>query len=437
MKSRKIILLENILRFMSGVTLKRHRPKVVAITGSVGKTSAKEAISLVLATKFNVRSAEKNYNNEIGIPLTIIGAKSGEGSVLRWIGVFLKWFFSVIFPIKYPDVLVLEMGIDRPGDMDYLLRFVKVDVAVLTDVSGSHVEFFKDISHIGREKWKLIESVSADSNKAAIVNIDNMHVKELLKKHKKGGEINGITFGFSEDCAVRATDVHYHYQGGHACGISFKLNYDGKIIPVRLSNIIARHHIYAVLAAISVGIYFKINPIEIAGSLENFFPPAGRMTFLDGTRGSMIIDDTYNASKVSTLSALGILGEMRSGRKIAVLGDMLELGENSHQDHKEVLRKVASVASEIFVVGKRMEAAAFEIMKRDDVQSRIHVFGDPNSVGEKLRDFVDSGDLVLVKGSQSMRMEKVVENIVLATVDTEKRLCRQSKEWKQRPFIQP
>lgn len=183
MKPKKIIWLENILRFMARVVLWKYKPKIVGITGSVGKTSAKEAISLVLSTKFNVRKAEKNYNNEIGIPLTIIGAKSGEGSALGWLKVFLKWIFLIIFPSKYPEIVVLEMGIDRPGDMDYLLDFIPVDVGVLTDVSESHLEFFKTIDNIAKEKWKLIESVSNDG--VIVVNFDNDKIRELLSKHKK------------------------------------------------------------------------------------------------------------------------------------------------------------------------------------------------------------------------------------------------------------
>lgn len=439
MKSKKIVFLEKILRLMAKVVIWKYQPKIIGISGSVGKTSAKDAISLVLSTGFDVRSGEKNYNNEIGIPLTIIGAKSGESSILGWSKVLWKWFFVIIFPNKYPEILILEMGIDRPGDMDYLLSFVSVDVGVLTDISGSHLEHFGSVDQIAKEKWKLIESVS--KGKVAVVNIDNEKIRELLDKKNKKEEINGITFGFSDKAMVRATDVHFNYHNNEVCGISFKLNYSGKIVPVRLENIIAKHHLYAVLAGISVGVYFKINPIEIANALKDYFPPAGRMTLIEGINGSMIIDDTYNASRVSVLAALGILGEIKASRKIAVLGDMLELGETSKKDHENVLQKAILIGAEVMVTGKRMREAMAEVVKGDEyaknLQGKIDYFESPMVLADNLKNNIGQGDLVLVKGSQSMRMEKVVEEIVAKTVDTEKILCRQSKEWKSRPFIQP
>ncbi|MDH4330132.1 MAG: UDP-N-acetylmuramoyl-tripeptide--D-alanyl-D-alanine ligase [Candidatus Moranbacteria bacterium] len=439
MKSKKIIYLEKILRFMAQVVIKKYKPKIIGITGSVGKTSAKEAVSLVLSDKFNIRSGQKNYNNEIGIPLTIIGAKSGEGSILGWIRVFFKWMLVVIFPVRYPEIVVLELGIDRPGDMDYLLGFIPVNVAILTDISGSHLEYFGNINRIAKEKYKIVEAVAKEG--VAIINIDNEKIKEQLEKHKKDNEINGMTFGFDEDAMVRATDTHFNYRNNEVSGISFKLNYEGKIIPIRLDNVIAKHHLYAVLAGISSGIYFKVNPIEIANSLKDYFPPQGRMTLIEGVNGSMVIDDTYNASKVSTLAALNILSEIEARRKLIALGDMLELGPTSHSDHIEVARRALEVGDKIFVAGKRMEEAISEMIKTDNIskddQKKMQILSNPVAVAQSVKNVIEPGDIILVKGSQSMRMEKVVEEVIARTVDVEKKLCRQSREWKNKPFIQP
>ena len=123
MKSKNLIFLEKMLRFMAIVVLKRHKPIIVAITGSVGKTSARTAIFAMLSAKFNVRENQKNYNNEIGIPLTIIGGESGGKNILKWIWIFLKWLFVIVFPM-YPEILVFELGVDRPDDMKYFMSFI-------------------------------------------------------------------------------------------------------------------------------------------------------------------------------------------------------------------------------------------------------------------------------------------------------------------------
>lgn len=151
MKSRKILFLENVLRWMAMLVLKQRKPTVVAITGSVGKTSAKDAIYSVLSAKFSVRENQKNYNNEIGIPLTIIGAESGGRNVFKWLWVFLRWLLALILP-GYPKILVLELGIDRPGDMAHFMSFIHPKVSVVTNVSASHLEFFSTVERIAKEK---------------------------------------------------------------------------------------------------------------------------------------------------------------------------------------------------------------------------------------------------------------------------------------------
>src|SRR3989344_1099705 len=152
--SKKI--LEKVLRFMARRVLRKYRPLVIGITGSVGKSLTKEAVALVVSRAYFTRKAEGNYNNEIGIPLTIIGAKSGGGSFFCWAVIFCKWLWMMFIPARYPEDLVLEMGIDRPGDMDYLLSFVPVNIGVATHISGSHMAYFGSIANIAREKGRLI-----------------------------------------------------------------------------------------------------------------------------------------------------------------------------------------------------------------------------------------------------------------------------------------
>ncbi|MCX6763837.1 MAG: UDP-N-acetylmuramoyl-tripeptide--D-alanyl-D-alanine ligase [Candidatus Moranbacteria bacterium] len=421
--------LQKMLKIMAVLVLKKYNPKIISVTGSVGKTSTKEAIFAVVASRFRVRRNEKNYNNEIGIPLTIIGVYSGQNSVCRWCWVFLKWLAVIIFPTEYPEVLILEMGADRPGDIKYLTGFINSNIGVITDVSPSHIEFFKNIEAIAAEKGILIQKL--EEGNLAVLCSDNPSVIKMQESAKAGV----ITYGFSEKAQMRATDISFIYDGGQVRGLSFKLNYNGTSLPVRLGNIIAKHHIYAALAAAAVGIGLKINLVDAAAALENFTLPQGRMNLLEGIKNSMVIDDTYNSSPKATAFALETLKEIEAVRKIAVLGDMLELGEETEKDHEELGREFLENKIDIFLaVGRRMKSAADYLEKHGLSGENIFSFDNPTEAGKKLAEILKEGDLILVKGSQGMRMEKTVEEIIAEPQKISELLCRQNKEWKAIPF---
>ena len=430
-KSKKKIYLEKILRWMAIIILKKYNPHIIGITGSVGKTSTKEAVFSVLAAEFRVRRNEKNYNNEIGIPLTIIGAKSGEGSFLRWAGVFLKWMAVIASPFKYPEILVLEMGADKPGDMKYLTEFIHLKTSIITDVSPSHIEFFHTLENIAKEKGTLVKKLEEDG--LAILNADNKYVIEL--KNQTKAEV--LTCGFSEESDLQATDISFAYndQDQEVHGLTFKLNFKGTTIPVRLNNILAKHQVYSALMAIAVGIKFEINLVEVAAALENFVSPCGRMNLLKGIKNTLLIDDSYNASPTSVCAALEVLEEVKAKRKIVVLGDMLELGIETEKGHHEVARKFLEIGGDIFfAVGPRMKLAAEELKNKNFPKDKIFYFQDPIMAGLKLQEVMKEGDLVLVKGSQGARMEKVLEEVIFKTLSARDLLCRQSKSWKEKPF---
>lgn len=427
----KLQFLQKILRLMAIGVLKKYNPRVIGVTGSVGKTSAKEAIFLVLAGHFRVRRNEKNYNNEIGIPLTIIGAGSGGRSIFGWLKVFFKWIAVMILPLEYPEILVLEMGADRPGDLKYLTDFVKLEIGVLTDVSASHMEFFKNLEGIAREKGMIIKTLNEKG--LAIINVDNSSVANLKDQAKS----NLVTVGFSKEAEMQATDPAFAYSGEAGAeinGMSFKLNYRGTSIPVRLNNVLARHQIYPALFAAAVGTWLGLNLVEIGAALENFSPPCGRMNLIAGIKKTSIIDDTYNASPASAQAALETLGEIAAPRKIAVLGDMLELGGGTEAGHRKAAQKFLEAKGDIFLaVGKRMQFAAQELLKNNFNKNNIFSFSNPVDAGRKLQDIIKEGDLILVKGSQGMRMEKIVEEIMATPQKAGELLCRQNPEWKSKP----
>jgi len=203
-----------MLRFMARKVLQKYEPLIVGITGSVGKSSTKEAVALVLAVAYTVRKADGNYNNEIGIPLTVIGAQSGGSSFFRWSSVFFRWLFVMIFPVRYPEVLVLEMGIDRPGDMDFLLEFIPVRIGIVTQISSSHIEFFGTLGNIAKEKGKLISALPEDG--IAILNADDKRTEKMREKTKA----KVLTYGFEEGADVHADNFVFHREA--------KRNFDGK-----------------------------------------------------------------------------------------------------------------------------------------------------------------------------------------------------------------
>jgi len=268
----------------------------------------------------------------------------------------------------------------------------------------------------------------------AILNSDDERLLAFKDKLKSSVTL----FGIEDNAEIKASDVSFNFNNFEPQGISFKLNYEGKFIPIRLPSVLAPHLIYSALSAVAVGIFFKINLVDIAGALENFVPPLGRMNLIDGLNGSYVIDDTYNSSPASCIAALDVVKSLKALRKIAVLGDMLELGEDSENGHKEVLTHALESGINIFfVAGDRMKKAAFELEKTGKLFGKVFYFDDPEALGLELERGLREGDLILVKGSQGMRMEKAVFEIMANQNEAEDLLCRQSKDWKKKPFVKP
>lgn len=425
---KKIIILK--LRFLAKLILLRYKPLVIGITGSIGKTSTKEALSLVLGKKFRLNKTYKNYNNEIGVPLTIIGSKSGGKNVFSWIKVFLFALKIIIFKQKdYPEVLVLEMGVDRPGDLDYLCSLAKPSIGVVTSVSHSHLEFFGSLEQIKKEKETLIRSLKSDG--LAILNYDNPLSREMAKNSKA----KVISYGFSSEADLVAQDVNYNFDKGdyELTGINFKLNFKGSIVPVFMKNAISLGAVYAALAASACALELGMNLVDVANSLNDFILPKGRMNVLPGVNHTFVIDDSYNSSPESCLSALDILGKIKieaDSKKYAVLGDMLEIGSYSKEGHCRVGKKVVEVGANCLVtVGERALDISLSAKESGLDESMIFSFKNSLEAAIFIKNRIKPGDLILVKGSQGMRMEKVVKEIMAEQERATELLVRQEKEW--------
>lgn len=425
-------ILEKILCALARPVLRKYRPLVVGITGSVGKSSAKEAVALALSAGYTVRKAEGNYNNEIGIPLTIIGAKSGGRSLFRWVGVFFKWLFLMILPTRYPQVLVLEMGIDRPGDMGFLLQFVSVNIGIVTQVSSSHLAYFGTLSNIAREKGKLIASLPSDGY--AILNADDKRTLKMRDRTKA----KVLTYGFDEGADVRADNFLLHREAKRAEGFSLKVNFDGTTVPLRLPKIVAKHHIPAALAAVSVAMALKMNLVDVVTALEAFEPLPGRLRLLPGRDNTFLLDDTYNASPESTRAALEVMGGLMAPRKIVVLGDMLELGPEAVKEHVGLAMAIRDSGAHIVVtVGKHMRALHERLLEEGFSRKQVLWMPDPLSAVEPLLNIIRSDDLILIKGSRGLRMEKITEQLLVDPRTAGSFLCCQSDDWRRKKFTSP
>lgn len=417
----KEILKKIVVFILAGegrLILRKYKPKIIAITGTVGKTSSKDAIALVLGSRLNVRKSEKSYNSELGVPLTIIGEKSAWLNPFQWIIVFWRGLKVLVKSEPYPTWLVLEMGVGKPGDMENLISWAVPDIAVFTALAETpvHVEKFSSAEELMKEKLKLAGAVKKDG--CLVLNSDDKIISGI-----KGQKT--ITFGFEEGADLTASNYNISPDG-----ISFKISYKGKIIPVRMSNVFGRQYVYTALSALAVGIALELNLVEMVEALSRFKPPPGRMNLLGGIKNSFILDDTYNSSPVAALAALEVLKDLPAERKIAVLGDMLELGKFTIDEHRKIGRKIKEDNIDLLVtVGPRARFIADEARAMGFSPEKIFEFANADEAKIPLQEKIKQGDLILIKGSQAMRMEKIVEEIMARPEDKENLLVRQDKNW--------
>lgn len=355
-------------------------PSVVAITGSIGKTSTKNAITTVLRGRFSVLSTKGNLNTMLGISLTLLNSDYSRDTKV-----------------------VLEMGACKPGDIAGLCRHFPPDIAVVTNVHGVHLETFGTIDDVASAKSEIVQALTPAGT--ACLNADDARV-DAMAALSPG---RTLRFGTGMVCDIRP------------CLIK-------RPIPL-----LGDHAIYLALAAFSVGHALGMPPEEINDRLAALRPAKGRLSRLPGVSGCSLIDDSYNASPASTRAALSVLQRQPGARRIACLGDMLELGAGSHAEHTKIIQAATEVADSVILVGEHMAAAAASLPGVD--HGVVAVFADSNqavaalSAGVPLRP--EQGDVFLVKGSQGARMEHVCRALLREDVAPESVLCRQSESWRQ------
>ncbi|KKU73347.1 MAG: Alanine racemase [Parcubacteria group bacterium GW2011_GWA2_47_26] len=422
--------LTSFLQLFARLILRKYRPTIVGITGSVGKTSTKEAIQAVLSSKFSTWASPKNYNNELGVPLSIIGAKAPGKSLVHWFTVFLRAIWLLIMPARYPAILILEMAADRPRDIQKLVRLAPPRVGVITAVSPVHTEFFGSIKRVAVEKRRLAEAIPKEGT--LILNTDD----EIVQTFAEYTDGTVVGYGIVSGANLKAIEIQEHLEiqlSGELGGIHFKTVQDGAAVPVHIRNALGFQHVYAALAAAAVGRAFEMNLVEISNALLNYNAPPGRMRIIAGVKGARIIDDSYNASPKATKAALETLGRLslREGAtRYAILADMLELGNLTEAEHREMGRIAAKQADVLLAVGPSAAWIFEEAVKSGLSNDRVfHFHTLEDGVEHFLQERIKPGDLLLIKGSQSMRMEQLVGGLMAEPLKAKELLCRQSQEW--------
>lgn len=406
--------------------LKRHKPTIVAITGSVGKTTTKDAIYAAVKNSVSARKSEKSFNSEIGVPLTVLGLQNAWSNPLFWLKNIIDGFFIALHTKDYPSVLILETGIDRPGDMERLTAWLKPDVVVLTRLPSVpvHVEYFPTPQDVIDEKMKLVSALKPEGT--LIYNQDDAIIEAQLPL------VLQKRFGFSR---YLPSDFHGDsdrtlYADDRAVGMVFTLKHSPESFDITIKDTIGSQQVYACTAAIAVAEALGIPVTESVDSIQGLRTPNGRMRIVPGIKSTTIIDDTYNSSPVAAEQALQTLAEVRyANRKIAVLGDMLELGRFSSEEHEKIGQLVAKTATNLITVGVRARKIAEGALEMGLDETNILQYEDAAQAGRELQNMLKPGDVVLVKASQGVRLERVVEEIMAHPELAADLLVRQDAEW--------
>lgn len=423
---KKILLwpLQRILKLLARWTIAKYKPGVVGITGSVGKTSTREAVATVLRFDRCVRSAAKNFNNELGLPLAVLGDFKETAGWRSWGHIFFHSLGQLLISKDYPEILVLEYGVDAPGDMRYLLEVVRPQIGILTALGDIpvHVEFFSGPEGVLREKAKLISQLPATG--FSVLNADD----EAVRRVADSTRAHTLTFGFSKEADVKISNFS-NLITKNGTAIVFKISFGGNAVPVRIEGVVGRSQAYAAAAGAAVGIVFGQNLVKISEALTHYVSPRGRLKIIPGIKKSLIIDDTYNSSPLAALAALETLRDLKPKRAIAVLGDMLELGEYTIKAHTEVGERTPRSADFLITVGSRAKIIAEAAVKKGLSKKSVVSFNKVEEAGRYLQNLIRAGDVILVKASQGVRLEKIVKEVMAEPRRAGELLVRQEPAW--------
>lgn len=448
MKRFFISTILSYLRFFARKALTNHKPTIIGIAGSVGKSSTRNAIEAILKDHFPTKSIG---NSETGIPLGILGMKPENYSKLDWLTMLIKAPLNTNF-LQGTKYLVAEMGIDEPyppKNMEYLLTILKPDIAVSLNVSATHSMQFDRTVHdenlSARERLeKIVTNIAKEDTKiitesgcsVGIYNADDEHIVRSITD-RTTPDTKLVTFGTKSTNDISYSDYKVSIEGS---SFKFSILHQDKRheATVRFPTfILPRGYQEVLAAAILVGLQGGLTLDQIVASLEkNYELPKGRASFFDGIKQTKIIDSTYNASKSSTFAFLDLVDALKkdSGRKVAFLfGDMRELGKESQLEHEEVAKKLIGIVDYLYLVGPQTREYVLPIIQEHEAKFKeMRWFDNSVRAGEYLKDNLTEKAIILAKGSQNtIFLEEAVKRILADKNDTTK-LCRQEKFWLDR-----
>lgn len=407
------------LIFLAKKRLPKNIP-IAGITGSVGKTTAKDALAHIL--KMNgkqILASKKSMNSDTGLPLTLLELES-PADRLGWLVVLVKAFWQSKTPIR-AEQIVLEYGVDAPGDMARLLGVTPAQLGIFTATAASHMADgqFESAEQIAAEEGGLIRALPGEeAGGIAVLNADDPAVLATPTAARR------VTFGLVEPADVVASEITEDLNGLAAAVTA------GQTTARLRLPFIGRQNLYPILAAIAAARELGVPLAACVRALADFRLPAGRGNFFQGLGGSRLIDSTYNSSPAATLASLDSLAELAvPGRKIAVLGQMNELGSGSGKWHERIGRRAGEVADEVIAVFGDAGLIAAEAAK---LGKSTKFFETAEQAAEYLIGKLQPGDLVLLKGSQNkVRLEKAVARLLADPARDRKFLCRQEPFWQR------
>ncbi len=416
-------LIKKILITLSVRVLKKHKPYIIAIIGSVGKTTTRNVLYTVLSKKHSVRKSEQSLTADIGIPLTLLGCPHPITSVEGILRNLYAIIDHVYIKDTYPEYVILEIDGQTRGEIERLSEWLPINLLVVTAIGEipSHVECFEHPDMLREEYAHIRKALVSDAK--VVYYADDEYAREI-----GGTDHPTVSYGTSSRADIVASDYSIVSTHDLPSGISFSITKPASAEPMVVYGSLGLHMVNGILSSMAVLQALGEHPFSIQAVIEKIPLLPGRMRIIPGLKKSVIIDDSYNASPVAVEELVSVLTKIEAKRKIMVLGDMLELGRFSTEVHREIGRQCVGIDM-LVCVGLRARFIKEGALEAGLAPEVIVHFDVPEKAGEYLQNMLQEGDVVAVKGSQSMRLERCVEEIMAEPEKKEKLLVRQSEEW--------